>query len=465
MKILSVISKWSLLALVFTACNTQSSEDKEKDVIKEAYIYGYPLVIMDVTKEVMTAAPNVTETKAPVNQFDYIRKFPSPTSTDVVSPNADTLYSSAWLDLSKEPIIFVVPEMKDRYYLYPILDAWTNVFTSIGTRTTGSDKGTYAIVGPDWRGNLPKDVKKIQSPTNTAWMIGRIETNGPSDYAAVNKLQDQFKLIPLSSYGSHYVPPKNLPVEPYIDVNTPPVKQVEQMDGITFFTNLTALLKNNPPLPADSSFVRKLASIGIVPGEVFDVKKLTPEQLENLDKSITEAKTTIANEFQNMPNAKKVNGWNIMTEYVGDYGTHYLIRAAVANKGLGANLSKDAVYPTLATDAEGNPLDGSNRYILHFTKDQIPPVNGFWSITMYNDKQFFVPNPLDRYAIGDRSHLKINPDGSLDIYIQNTSPGKDKESNWLPAPKGGFNLIMRLYDPKEAVLDGKWNPPAIKKLY
>lgn len=458
------LSVLAVFASLITACNTPDKEKKDITVIEEAYIYGYPLILMDVTKEVMTATANPTETKAPINQFAYLRKFPTPDFKDIVSPNADTLYSVAWLDLSKEPIVITVPEMHDRYYIYELLDSWTNVFSSLGTRTTGQNKGTFAIVGPNWKGTLPKDLKKVQSPTNTVWILGRIKTDGPSDYAAVNKLQDEFKLFPLNAFGTDYKPPRDVPIEPYIDVNTPPVKQVDQMDGITFFTNLTALLKTNPPLAADSSMVRKLASIGIVPGKVFDIKALSTEQLDNLNKLIANAKEIIKNEAITTPSAINANGWKIMIKQVGDYGTNYLLRAATAFKGLGANLAKDAVYPMLVTDANGNPLSGSNRYVLHFTKEQIPPVKAFWSLTLYDDKQFFVPNPIDRYTIGDRSQMQINPDGSLDIYIQNTSPGKTKESNWLPAPKGDFNLVLRLYEPKEEVLNSQWKPPAIKKL-
>ncbi len=432
-------------------------------VAADAYIYGYPAVLMDVSKDVMTNTPNVTDIKAPIDQFYYMRKFPTPAFKDVVSPNADTLYSVAWLDLSKEPIILSIPDMGNRYYLFPMLDIWTNVFFSPGTRTTGQGPHNFAITGPYWQGNLPAGVEEHKSPSNLVWILGRIQTNGPPDYAAVNKLQDQFKLVPLSAWGKDYVPPRNVQVSENVS-NDPPVQQVFKMDGITFFKRLAHILKETPIPAEDTEFVKQFAAIGLVPGEEYDESRLTAEQKQVINQSVLKAQKIIVDDFIKQPLSKVVNGWNIITSGVGNYGTQYALRAYVAYGGLGANLPADAIYPFTRTDYKGEALNGEHIYLIHFNKDQLPPVKGFWSITMYNNQQFFVENPINRYAIGNRDNLKFNEDGSLDIYIQNKNPGGDKERNWLPAPQGPFNLIMRLYAPDESVLKGTWIPPGVMKV-
>jgi hypothetical protein len=426
------------------------SADQAAEIAVEAYAFGYPLVLMDVTRQMMTAVPKAGALKAPVNQFIHVREFPDPTFTDVVSPNADTLYSTAWLDLTKEPIILSVPDVGKRYYLMEMLDAWTNVFAAPGTRTTGNGRGDFAIVGPQWKGTLPAGVKEIKSPTNMVWLLGRTQTNGKEDYAAVRAIQDQYKLTPLSAWGKDYKPPDNAPVAAGIDVKTPPVEQVAKMDAATFYARLNTLMKDNPPANADASAVNSIAAIGVAPGTTFDLKSLDPA----VAKSVAEARK---------PHGKKVNGWDVMTN-LGRYGTDYLFRSVVAIVGLGANLPEDAIYPRATEDTDGQPLTGANSYVVHFPKGQLPPVNAFWSLTMYNSKQFFVQNPINRYAIGDRDKLKFNDDGSLTITIQHESPGKEKESNWLPAPADQFNMFMRLYWPKKEIEDGAWKMPGVERV-
>jgi len=428
-------------------------------IAKEAYIFGYPLMLMDVTRQVATACPTPAGMCAPINQFAHAPAFPDHTFTDVVSANVDTLYSTAFLDLSKEPIVLSVPDTKGRYYLMPMLDAWTNVFASPGPRTTGTGKGDFAIVGPGFKGKLPADLKKIEAPTNLVWILGRTQTNGKADYEAVHAIQKEYKLTPLSAWGKTYAPPTKVPVDPKVS-KEPPVEQVEKMAAETFFARLNSLMKANPPAAADAEAVKKFAAIGIAPGQKFTLQDLDPAAKTALAKGVKEAHQEIVAEGKK-PGGKVVNGW-ILAYDLGSYGTKYLHRAAVAWVGLGANLPADALYPMARVDGEGKPLTGQNKYVMHFTKDQLPPVQAFWSVTMYNNKQAFVENTLNRYAIGDRDKLKFNADGSLDLYIQNETPGKDKESNWLPAPKDSFNLIMRLYWPKKPVLDGTWAPPPVK---
>jgi hypothetical protein len=397
---------------------------------------------------------------APINQFANAPAFPDHTFTDVVRPNADTLYSTAWLDLSKEAMVLSVPDIKGRYYLMQMLDAWTNVFASPGARTTGTGKGDFAIVGPGFKGKLPAGLKKVESPTNLVWIIGRTQTNGKADYEAVHTIQKEYKLTPLSAWGKPYTPPAKVPVDSKVS-KEPPVEQVEKMDAQEFFGRLNALMQANPPAAADAKAMQKFAAIGIATGKKFSLEGLDPAVKTALEKGLKEAQKEIVAEGKKIGGGKVVNGW-MLTYDLGSYGTKYPYRAAIAYVGLGANLPEDAIYPKTRVDGEGKLLTGKNKYVMHFTKDQIPPVKAFWSLTLYNDKQFFAKNPLNRYAIGDRDKLKLNPDGSLDLYIQHESPGKDKESNWLPAPKDGFDLVLRLYWPKKSVLDGTWAPPPVK---
>ncbi|CDR33323.1 DUF1254 domain-containing protein [Criblamydia sequanensis] len=460
-----------LLALLLTSLlfSFWKKEDLDKnknseELAEKAYIYGYPLVLMDTTEKILTATAAPDGAKAPVNQIVNIRAFPNPEMQDVVSPNADTLYTSGWLDLTKEPMVFSVPDTFDRYYLIQLLDAWTDVLSPIGTTHTGNKKGSFAITGPEWKGNLPEGVKQIKSPTNTVWLIGRVLTKGPADYAAVHKIQDQFSLKPLSFYGKDYTPPARVPIDPYVDVKTPPVAQVDNLEGITFFRRLNELMEGSPPSLKDEAFLKQLEEIGIGRGKKFDPKNFSKERLTELQKGVDEAKLKIKEAWKNQSFSKKVNGWVMPSTKVGQYGTDYFFRAVIAYGALGANLAEDAFYPLTNVDDKGEPLIGKNAYKIHFEKDKLPPVEAFWSITLYNDRQFFVKNPINRYSLGDRSGLKFNEDGSLDIYIQNTSPGKEKESNWLPSPTGLFNLILRLYQPKKEVLEGSWKPPSVQKV-
>jgi len=433
--------------------------DKEVQSIgTDIYIYGYPLITMDITRQVMTNTESVDETKAPMNQFVHLRTFPSTTFRDVTAPNADTLYSIAWVDVAKEPYILHVPEESGRYYLMPMLSIWTEVFADPGTRTTGTNAGDFAITGPGWKGGLPAGIKELKSPTNTVWILGRTYCSGtPDDYNAVHALQDQYTLMPLSSFGKPYTPPQGI-VDPSIDMTTPVRNQVNGMDIASFFDRLAKLMISFPPTQEDSAIVAKMAKIGLVPGKEFDLTKLTDEQISSLldvpalgiEKIMGHAKEA----------GTLINGWSY-TLKTGQYGTDYLQRAYIAAVGLGANIPEDAIYPMASVDSEGEPLSGSMRYTIHF--DKTPPVKGFWSLTMYNDQYFFTENKLNRYSIGSRDALKYNDDGSLDLYIQNSSPGKEKESNWLPAPKGKFILMLRLYWPEQALLNETWKPPAVKK--
>jgi hypothetical protein len=428
----------------------------------DAYIYGYPLVTMEVTRRVITNVPSVQGTRGPMGQFIKLRQYPDASFRDVTAPNADTLYTTAWIDVGKEPWVLSIPDMKDRYFLVPMLDGWTNVFQVPGKRTTGTGAQTYAITGPGWKGSLPPGVKEYKSPTSMVWILGRIYCTGtPEDYAAVHALQDQFTLVPLSSYGKPFTPPAGT-VDPSIDMKTAVREQVNRMDPVSYFTLLAQLMKANPPAAADAPELAKLAKIGLVAGKDFDASKLDADFVKRIPQV---AFDRIMLQFKVGKSIKNINGWMFDSE-AGVYGMDYLNRAFITAIGLGANRVQDAVYPTSLKDAEGKAYDGANKYVVHFPKGQLPPVRGFWSITMYDANYFFVANPINRYSISARQNLKANPDGSIDLYIQNQSPGADKESNWLPAPEDKFILMLRMYWPSEkspSIINGSWKPPAVKK--
>lgn len=428
----------------------------------DAYVYGYPLVTMEMTRRVMTNVATPAGTRAPMGQLIKMREYPNASFTDVTAPNADTLYTSSFLDVGKEPWILSLPDLKGRYALFPMLDGWTDVFEVPGKRTTGTDAQTYAITGPGWTGTLPAGVKQYKSPTSLVWLLGRIYCTGtPEDYAAVHALQDEVKLYPLSAYGKTYTPAPGK-VDPSIDMKTAVRDQVNSMDAVQYFTLLANLMKANPPAAADAPALAKFASIGLVPGKDFDASKLRADFAKRIpsvgfDRIMLQFKTNKA--------LKHLNGWNYDTE-TGLYGTDYLNRALVTAIGLGANRVQDAIYPTSLKDANGDAYSGANKYVVHFPKGQLPPAEGFWSITMYNSKYFFVDNPLNRYSISPRQNLVTNADGSTDLYIQHESPGKNLESNWLPAPADNFVLMMRLYWPSQkapSIVDGTWTPPPVQK--
>jgi hypothetical protein len=427
----------------------------------DAYIYGYPLVTVEMTRRVVTNMSRIEGSRGPMGQIINLRQYPDAAFRDVTAPNADTLYSSAFFYVEKEPWVLSVPDMKGRYFLLPMLDGWTGVFAVPGTRTTGTGAQTYAITGPGWSGELPPGVKELRSPTNIVWLIGRIYCTGtPEDYAAVHALQDQLKLVPLSSYGKTYLPPVSL-VDSSIDMKTPVREQVNRMDAVAYFTLLAQLMKANPPAAADATEIARFAKIGLVPGQDFDPSKLDAAFVKRIpqvafDRIMLQIKVNDA--------IKHINGW-IYDTRTGIYGTDYLNRALVTTIGLGANRVQDAIYPMSLKAADGRDYDGANKYVAHFPKGQLPPVSGFWSVTMYDTNYFFVANPINRYSISPRQNLKTTPDGSTDLYIQNESPGADNESNWLPAPKGKFVLMLRMYWPHEdppSIVDGSWSPPPVR---
>ena len=442
--------------------NAESVSPEEAHLIGvEAYLYFYPLVSMDITRKQLTNVERAEGISAPMNTFANIPAYPTADMRAVVRPNFDTLYSSGWLDLTKEPVVVSVPDTGGRYYLFPMLDMWTDVFASPGWRTTGTQAANFLVTPPGWTGSVPQGMQQIKAPTPYVWIIGRTKTDGPPDYDAVRKIQAGYKITPLSGWGKS---PQVVTgsVDPSVDMKTPPKIQVDTMSGDKYFTYAAEVMKVNPPHITDEPIVARMKRIGIEPGKSFDFAKLDQAVQKALASAPADAQALMKWKVPTL--ARVVNYWSMNTDTMGVYGNYYLKRAMVAQLGLGANVPEDAIYPLNLGDETGKSLSGTNKYVLHFDKSQLPPVNAFWSVTLYDSEGFQIANILNRFAVSSWMPFKHNPDGSLDLYFQNENPGAGKEANWLPAPKGAFNLTMRLYAPKEDALTGKWNPPPVTKI-
>jgi hypothetical protein len=454
----------ALLITLAAPAGAQStiSEQEAHAIGVDAYLYFYPLVSMDLTR---TVATNVEAGKipgfGPPNAFHSFTAYPTADFKGVVRPNFDTLYSSAFLDLTAEPVIVSAPDTAGRYYLLPMLDMWTDVFASPGWRTTGTQAGNFLITPPGWSGEAPSGMARINAPTPFVWIIGRTKTDGPQDYDAVHKIQAGYKVTRLSEWGKP-AKPVEVKVDPSVDMKTPPKTQADTMPAGKFFAYAAELLKANPPHITDEPMIAQLKKIGIEPGKGFDLEKANPVIRNALASAPEDAQALMAWKVRTL--ARVVNGWSMNTETMGVYGNYYLKRAIVAQVGLGANLPEDAIYPFNLADDTGKPLDGANKYVLHLEKGATPPARAFWSVTLYDSEGFQVANALNRFAVSNWMPWKYNGDGSLDLYFQNESPGKDKEANWLPAPKSPFTLTMRLYAPMSDALTGKWNPPPVTRV-
>lgn len=423
----------------------------------EAYVYGYPLVIMELTKQHQVASGT-----SKLNGLTHHQRFPDAHFNGVVSPNVDTLYSIGHLDLRAEPVVLSIPSTVGQYYMLPILDAWTNVVASPGTRTIGDGAKTYLIAGPTWKGEVPAGMELLRLPTQLGWMIGRFKSSGPKDYAQVNAIQSKVRLQPLSAWQgrpqAHDLPDLTLH---HVDPQVAPDKQLGTWSQDEFFATLCRLLPDNPPRAADTEQLANLRDSGLLSDDCTDRQSAW----QRLGSRIGYQKVlaVLADKKGLMDKLAKHNGWRIGYD-LGEYAERYGQRAVVAKVGLGANLAKDAIYPNTFEDGSGQRLTGEHRYVLHFAKAELPPVKAFWSLTLYDDRQLLSDNPLNRYALGDRDDLHFNPDGSLDLYIQRDQPEKpEQRANWLPAPQGDFSLFLRLYWPEAKVLDKSWVPPQVER--
>ncbi|WP_159930645.1 MULTISPECIES: DUF1254 domain-containing protein [Nocardia] len=423
-------------------------------IAKDAYVFGYPLVLMDVTRE---AAEGAT----PANRFQHATALPSPAQRDVVRLDRDSLRSTAWLDVTAEPMVLSVPAMDSgRFWLVQVLDAWTNNVHNPSQARPQARSATapysYVVTGPGWSGTLPGGLTPLPMPTPTVWLIVRIQVDGENDLPVVRSLQQELRLVPLSAWIAGGEPPA--PAAPPRQASVqPPPEWVAEMDAGVFFDRMCALLSINPPAPEDAPAMRRFAEIGIRPGGAV-------EGLSEGD--LSAAIDTAKQQIPVYLGARTVNenGW-LIDPLVGRFGTDYMLRAAIAQIALGASLAENAFYPTLfaSTDAGG----GAGRFRLHFAPGQLPPVDDFWSLTAYGADSYLVPNPAGIYAVGHPAPVVLNPDGSSDIALQYSDPGPGVPAgNWLPIPESGqFSLTLRMYAPKAEAIQGRWRPPPLLPVF
>ena len=452
-KILAILlTALTLLSCGFlSACSfdkTEPDTDTVWELVNDAYIYAFPLVLTDATKTLSTNTEGTLSGRAPVNQFNHAKNLADASFRTVVTPNVDTVYSQAWLDISKEPMIYVLPEA-DRFCNVQLLDAWTN------TAAVLDKAGVYAITLPGWEGDLPDNVTRVDVPTATVWTIARIVLSGSEDLTNVYAIQEQMRLLPFSAYRQEgqYTAPKGTYT---VENDFVPVNKVLSMTPVEFFNTANALMLTNPPADADENLLKTLSAINVGAGMTFDASILGEDAADRWTQMLQQLRTTLASDGANY--AQKLGQWIYYGKPIGDFGTEYTYRAMVALVGLGANTVDVAIYPKTTVDETGKALTGEKTYTLHF--DTLPPTmaGGFWSVTAYGEDDFLIDNPIDRYCINDRSDFKLNADGTLDIVLSKEIP--ENVSNWLPVSDGEFHLFMRIYVPDMDALD-TWQAPVI----
>lgn len=420
-------------------------------IAADGFVFGYPLVLTNRVRAWMTAVgePDSLRMRAPPNRFVHARALPEAT----VGPPVGALRSSAWLDLGGTPMMLSVPETHGRFYFLSLVDLWTNVFASVGARTTGTGPGTYVIAGPAWSGtSLPPDAYPIRAPTRMVRIVGSTLVYRDGGYVRAHALQDAYGLEPLAPGVA--APP--LVACPAVD--TPPVVQVEQMEAPTFFSELAALMHDNPPRLEDRAIVDRMERLGLLSGADLAL----PRDLENAvaDGAARGLERVVA--AAEAPPGDGVGSWHIRFR-LGEHGTDYLRRAAGACAGLESGPAADELPMLVQSDVHGRPLSGQSRYDLTFAPSSQPPVDAYWTLISYDARQALVDNPVERYSVGDWNGLVLEPDGTLVIRIQHGDPG-GRVPNWLPAPPGAFNLLLHLCWPQQQVLDRAWTPPAVTPL-
>ncbi|MDH3653873.1 MAG: DUF1254 domain-containing protein [Myxococcales bacterium] len=435
-------------------------------IAKEAYIYAFPMMENYRTMYVQAIDRTAPGYSGGFNELVHKTELLGPEFKDIVRPNNDTMYSFAWLDLRAQPVVITVPEIKDRYYSVQLVDMFTHNFDYIGTRATGTEAGSYVIAGPEWNGTKPDDAKAVlRSESSFAYCIIRTEVGGPDDVAAVVALQKRYRLTPMSVYLGR----TGAPVAPGI---TFPTYNPSRAKSAAFIDLLNFLLTEVVVAPDEEELMGRFSRIGIRAGALSASWSLSPELREALDEGVGQGMVAIDKAAYDPrqlhgTSVQEGHGWQGMAGIFGPgevMRTKYLARAVAAMVGLYGNDVEEAYYPVANTDAFGDPLDGSkHQYVMRFEKDELPAVHAFWSMTMYSlPDQLMVPNRIARYSIGDRSKLEYGKDGSLTVYIQRESPGKERSSNWLPAPDGAFSLQFRMYLPKPESLDPLYLPPPVK---
>lgn len=424
-------------------------------VAAEGFVFGYPLVLMNHIKASMTAVrePDEVRMRAPLNTFVHAREVPEATGGRAPGPHASTLRSSAWLDLRNTPVTLRVPETHGRFYALSLVDLWTNVFASVGARTTGTGSGTYVIAGPG--GNaapIPPDALPIYAPTRMVRIAGLTQVDGDGGYTEAHAVQDAYELAPLLPEA----PADEAPERPA--GRTPPIAQVERMDAPMFFSELAKLMRDNPPRLEDRAMVDRMRQLGLLREDDMGWRQLGREVQRAVAEGTARGLARVVAAAESPP-GDAVGDWYIRFR-LGQYGTDYVSRAAAASASLEPGPAADELPALVRTDAHGRQLSGRHEYVLTFPPGRLPPVHGFWTLTTYDARQALVDNPVERYSIGDWNGLVLETDGALTIRIQHADPG-GAVPNWLPAPPGAFNLLLRLCWPQEEVLDRQWTPPAL----
>ena len=460
----SIACALTLLSSVSSTVTAQTSVSptEARAIAKEAYIYGYPMVDSYRIEYAYFVDRQDPEYKAPWNQIRNIPRVFTPADKAIQTPNSDTPYSWLGMDLRAEPLVLTVPKIdKQRYFSVQFTDLYTFNFDYLGSRATGNEGGSFLVVGPDWKGATPKGIKKvIRSETELALAVYRTQLFDPSDIANVEKVQAGYKVQTLSAFLGTAAP-KAAPAIDFIK----PVTHVEEKTSLEVFNILNFILKFCPTDPSEKALMARFAKIGIGAGKTFDASKLLPEIKTAIEQGMADAWADFDGVLKQL-NEGKLSSSAIEVGTRAYMKNNYLYRMA-ATIGIWGNSKQEAIYPVYFVDANGQKLDGANRYTLRFAPGQLPPVNAFWSLTMYEmPASLLVANPINRYLINSPMlpQLKRDADGGVTLYIQDVSPGKDNEANWLPAPKAPFGMYMRLYWPKEAALNGKWTPPKLKRL-
>jgi len=426
----------------------------------QAYIYAFPILQLATLRHKWATDAASFPYAAP-NHFYHFRDIVDAGYKDGGSPNNDTLYSWGFFDLSKEPVVLAHPDMGERYFVFQLADMYADNFGYVGKRTTGSKAGAFLIVGPDWQGETPANVQGvIRARTPHALVFGRTFVEDRNDVAAVNKLQDQYQVVPLSLWDK---PGTTLPENR--DVQVP---ADSQRDPLADWKTINQAMAQNPPAAKDKQLLELFATVGIGPGLNGQLDLLDEASKRGLARAAQGGRPMVGGMSAAGVANKPVNGWHFSRKNGGRAGLEddFRGRAICAAGGIICNEPQEATYIVAYADVDGQPLDGNKRYTLHFAKGQLPPVKEFWSLTLYGPDKNLVDNPINRYAIRDRTPgVKQNADGSMSLYLQNDSPGKDKESNWLPSPRQGrFYLALRAYVPEDAVLNQTWQPPTVKQM-
>ena len=438
--------------------------DETATLAIEAYAYAYPLVLTELTRRVQTNAGEgapPTAQGAPVNAFAHQRSLADATTTEQLRPNADVLASTLWFDVTQEPLVVTIPDAGDRWVAVPMFDAWMEVFATPGPRTSGGGAHTYALTAPGWSGTLPAGVERIAAPTPTGWLAARIATSGGADLAAAHRFQDGLTAVPLGRFGKE-APAPRATWDATRDMQ-PPAAQILRLPVAQYFGLFATLAAANPPHPTDWSVLQRLARIGVVPGKPFAPGGLPADVQAALQQTPRSAGQALFDAWKRA--GTRVNGWRSLLTPMGTYGSDYRRRQVIAYSAFGAECSDDLYFLTTIADADGQPLESSQRYTLHFDALTLPPVHAFWSVAAYDDRQLLAPGKRPRVTLGSRDPLVKNADGSIDLVLQTKPPAPERMANWLPTPaEGRFALTLRLYWPETPALDGTWLPPAVTRV-